>query len=180
MSEESKTRDAWLENAIQYYHGWYPNSDAPGPVASIARLFGVNRNTLSNQLRNRSKSITGNGGQNRLLTPGEEAGLMKYVYNQIYMGYPCTGPIILDLVHHFLKLRDPDAKHPSSRFLQDLVQRHPEIHSVTSKPMDTKRKAAHDKSVIKPWYKLLELGARLGRLCNLTPTAKSTLWSRPN
>jgi hypothetical protein len=104
MSEESKTRDAWLENTIQYYHRWYPNSNTPSPVASIAQLFGVNRNTLSNQLRNRSKSITSNGGQNQLLTPGEEAGLMKYVYNQIYIGYPCTSPIILDLVYHFLKL----------------------------------------------------------------------------
>jgi hypothetical protein len=47
MSEESKTRDARLENAVQYYHGWYPNPDAPGPVASIARLFDVNRGTLT-------------------------------------------------------------------------------------------------------------------------------------
>jgi hypothetical protein len=90
------------------------------------------------------------------LTPGEEAGLMKYIYNQIFTGYLYTGPIILDLVHHFQKLQDPTAKPPSSRFLQDLVQQHPEIYSITSKPIDTKRKAVHDKSVIKPWYKVLD------------------------
>ena len=84
MSEESKIRDACLENALLHYHGWYPNGN--GPISSIARLFGVDRTTLKNRLRNRSKLIVKNGGANRLLTAGEEAGIMKYVHDQIYVG----------------------------------------------------------------------------------------------
>jgi hypothetical protein len=90
------------------------------------------------------------------LTPGEEEGIIRYIYIQMYIGYPCTGPIILGLVHYFLTLQDPTAKPPSPRYLQNLLKKHPEIYSVVSKPMDIKRKAVHDKSVIAPWYKKLE------------------------
>ena len=90
------------------------------------------------------------------MAPGEEAGLMKYVHNQIYIGYLYTGPIILDLMYHFSILQDPAAKPPSLYFLQDLLKRYPEIYTVVSKPIDTKHKAVYNKSVIKPWYTVLE------------------------
>ena len=62
MSEQSKTRDALLERAIEYYYGWYSN--APGPISSIVRLFGVDRMTLKNRLRSRQRLIVANGGLN--------------------------------------------------------------------------------------------------------------------
>ena len=91
MLEQSKTRDALLERAIEYYHGWYPNT--PGPISSIARLFGIDYITLKNQLQNQQRSIVGNGGSNQLLTPREEEGIIRYVYIQIYVGYLCTSPL---------------------------------------------------------------------------------------
>ena len=141
-----------IGNALAYY-GAHKESVS---IRKVILLFGVNKTTFLNRLRNKTRPITTIGGQNKLLTDVEQSTVITYCHRQAYAGFPCTWQMILAAVTHIQSLKGMGS--PSKAWAKFFLSKHGPIlkadfHKIKWKPMDRKRRAAQEPGVIIQFFR---------------------------
>jgi hypothetical protein len=130
MSETTKELESRIEAALEYYY----THDVSVREAADFHDF-KNHTTLLYRIHNtnaRPKST--NGGQNKLLTPAQEAVILAYGRSQAYAGWPCDRALVLAAVEHIRNQgRDPDdvpLPPPSKKWVKNFMRAHKDFHII--------------------------------------------------
>ena len=111
MSDATRDLEKRLEDAQEYYR----THDVS--IREAARVHGLqNHVTLSNRIHGKHSSVSNSGGNNKLLSPTQEAVILAYGQSQAYAGWPCDRRLVSAAVEHIRNQgRDPDDLLPAPR-----------------------------------------------------------------
>ena len=111
---------------------------------------------LEESTANIQAGATRNQGRKKLLTSHEEVVLYRYIEAQAFAGFVADLDMIRQQIRTLVRLRKPLYDGPSDSFLQSFthsLEFKQHIRSTVSKPIDHKRKTAHDLQELKLWMR---------------------------
>ncbi len=153
-------KEARIAEALKAYHD--PDDEDITTLPAAARAFGVPRSTLWNRDHG-TKSLSENGGHNTRLNEAQEALLIWYSDVAIERGFPLNYDMIITAATSILKATGKDISGDKERlgpnWAYRWVAKQSELgryHSVTTKPMDYRRKDALTPELIKDYFSKLE------------------------
>ena len=153
MRLSTANHEILVSNAIQYFRA-YENTELQVSARQVALLFGINRQTFQNRLKDKTQAHFTHGGQNKLLSPAQEAAVLSYARKQAYAGWPCTQYMIASSITYIRRQQNEDAPPPSKTWVKNFMKSHSgAFKKYKWKPMDRKRKAAQDKDEVIQWFK---------------------------
>jgi hypothetical protein len=148
MRLDPESHEILIANALQYFKA---HESTGLSLCKVAQLFGPTYGTLLNQRYGKTRSVKANGGQNRLLSPTQEACVIDYICRQAYADFPATWQMIVETVT-FIRSQDnlPSPLHSWAKrfFQQNGPQFKTNFHKIKWKPMDRKRRAAGDPETV--------------------------------
>ncbi|RYC77651.1 hypothetical protein BFJ63_vAg19475, partial [Fusarium oxysporum f. sp. narcissi] len=118
-----------------------------------AKIYDVNRNTLSNRKKGKqARCNTISKSQN--LSNLEEEAVLQYVLDQDMRGFPCQLSIVEDIANRLLADRgeQPVGKNWANNF----INRQPELKSRYQRKYDYQRALCEDPITIRNWFRLVE------------------------
>src|SRR6478609_1106650 len=122
-------------------------------IRRAAKIYEVNRNTLSNR-KNGRQSRRDTMANSRKLSKLEEETVLQYALDLDSRGFPCRISVIEDMANRLLAARNvsPVGKHWAINF----IQRHPELKSRYQRRYDYQRALCEDPTIIRNWFRLVQ------------------------
>ena len=136
---EYKTR---LADAVEFYNS-HPNTYT---INWVATKYKVSDETLRRHIQKPIQLAY--GGQNRILTPSQEAAICQFIHDQLARGMPADRSMILRAVTDLRPGKPP----PSQRWLQRFLKAHPEFHTIRTRSLNTQRKQAQNRANFEAFF----------------------------
>ena len=134
------------------------------PIRKAARDYGIPRTTLGDRLKGAESRKDANSYKMRL-SIDQEAKLAKWALIQGQLGLPLSHAQIRDFAGRILHAGG-DSQPLGKHWMQHFLQRNPEVKTLPSKRMDSKRANAASAEEIQAWFDrikaILEIQGILG------------------
>ena len=129
-------------------------------IAKVARDSGVDYYALRRRCQGTGSSKSNPGAPQRLNTVQDYA-LLQWIHRQFKNGFSLRKRHITAAAYWLLEMDTPPgspAPPPlSQHWYARWVKRHPEIHSITTTPLESVRKEASNSTLICEWFEKLRL-----------------------
>src|ERR1700742_4057813 len=129
-------------------------------IAKVAREFGVDYYALRRRFHGTGSSKSNPGATPRLNTVQDYA-LLQWIHGQFKNGFPLRKRHVTAAAYWLLEMdTQPGSPAPpplSQHWYARWAKRHPEIHSITTTPLESVRKEASNSTLICEWFEKLRL-----------------------
>jgi hypothetical protein len=116
-------------------------------ITTASRIFKLPPTTLSSSIKRKSRR---NGGNNRILTSGQEKSIHQFIESYLDHGLLPTKGILQAVISRLRQLENK--KPPSNSWFQKWWKTQP-LHKIKTKPIAHERIAAQDKDEVVSWFK---------------------------
>ena len=149
-----------LELALNAYNqvflAWQMNPQGNKPAMQpIALSYGVVSSTLSRRIAGKTSSRRKAHELEQRLSPEEEGALESWILKVTEWGWPPR----VSLVRHMaceLLVEKGDYRELGKNWIASFLDRHKELQSRWSQPLDKERNATHDSEKLQRWFQLVE------------------------
>ena len=162
MASQEVPKKERLEIAIKEYNQallTYENSSDPlrkkPAIEPIALYYGIVPTTLRRRVAGKSRSHQEASKSQQRLSPAEEQALKSWILQVEEWGWPPK----ISLVRHMAKellIAKGDHKELGRNWINKFLDRHPELQSRFSQPLDKDRAATHDAEKLLRWFQLVQ------------------------
>lgn len=140
-----------LKTRIQKAKDWLIENPTEN-IATAARIFKINRKTLSNSI-NRGQLNTHHGGHNKILTQSQEEAIHKFIRSYLEHSQLPTRSIVFNAI---CLLRSHLNKPPPSQDWFTRWYKTTQLHKIKTKPIARVRISAQDEKEVEEWFKEYE------------------------
>ena len=123
-------------------------------IADCARFYGVNRNTLSGRLHEKS-SRSARIALNKRLIDAEEHSLMAYIRYYDEKNLSIIPKLLIEAANFLIHVRNPSAKSVEDSWFKRFLKRHLEVKKRRTRFILTERKNAYEIKKLKMYFKQL-------------------------
>jgi hypothetical protein len=118
-------------------------------IATAARIFNLNRTSLSYSIRKANNRPGSGGGLNRILTTGQEQSLNQFIRSYLDHGLLPTKGVILSAITRLKALENKPP--PSTSWFRKWWKTQP-LHKIKTKPIARVRITAQDQEEVRQWF----------------------------
>ena len=161
-TQEELPKQIRLDRAIsEYHHALSAFEDSADPlkkkpvIESIAKSWGVVPTTLSRRIAGKTRSAQVAQESYQRLSPLEEQALRTWILKMAEWGWPATVRHVRQMVVEMLKNKG-DHEALGKNWIDLFLNRHKDLQSRFSQPLDKARVATHDTAKILQWFKLVK------------------------
>ena len=123
-------------------------------IADCARFYGINRNTFSRRLHEKSFR-SARIAFNKRLIDAEKHFLMIYIRYYDEKNLSIIPKLLIEAANFLIHARDPSAKSIEDFWFKRFLKRHPEVKKRRTRLISTKRKDAYEFKELKMYFKQL-------------------------
>lgn len=143
------TRDSEYKSRIAEAVQFFLKPPQAHTISWVATKFDIKYETLRRHISKLTSTMRKPyGGQNRVLTPAQDAAICQFIHDQLERSIPANRSTLLQAVADLRPGKEP----PSRRWLQQFLKAHPEFHSIRTKALNTQRKQAQNQSNFEDFF----------------------------